>query len=219
MWRVCHGNLHSTRSRQIDSPRSAPIKVALNLRDSTANQTTENQRRELERVATLRGWSIVETYTDHGVSDAKSRSDRFALDRMLKDAVRGRFNLKAVWSIDRLGRSLQHLVETVNELQAVGCDLYPHQNAIDTTTPARKLAFNIFGAFAEFERSLIRERVMAGLSRARLAGVRLGRPTNLTDAVGGEMHALKARNVPIRQIASQLRVGTGTVYAVLGSAT
>jgi DNA invertase Pin-like site-specific DNA recombinase len=123
-----------------------------------------------------------------------------------------------VWSIDRLGRSLQHLVETVNELQAVGVDLYMHQQAIDTTTPAGKLAFSIFGAFAEFERSLIRERVMAGLARARAAGTRLGRPTNLTDTVRSEIRALKAKNVPIRKIASQLRVGTGTIYSVLASA-
>ena len=202
----------------MDSPQSLAMKVALYLRVSTANQTTENQRQELERVASLRGWRIVETYIDHGISGAKSRSDRPALDRMLKDAVRGRFNLIAVWSIDRLGRSLQHLVETVNELQAVGCDLYLHQNAIDTTTPAGKLAFSIFGAFAEFERSLIRERVMAGLSRARASGVRLGRPTNLTDNVRAEIHALKAQNTPIRKIASQLKIGTGTVYSVLATA-
>jgi DNA invertase Pin-like site-specific DNA recombinase len=110
------------------------------------------------------------------------------------------------------------LIETVNELQAVGVDLYMHQQAIDTTTPSGKLAFSIFGAFAEFERSLIRERVMAGLSRARASGVRLGRPTNLTDNVRAEIHTLKAQNTPIRKIASQLKVGTGTVYSVLASA-
>src|SRR5450755_1877576 len=98
----------------MDSSRSVPLKVALYLRVSTSAQNTENQRIDLERVAALRGWSIVEIYTDHGISGAKGRSDRPDLDRMLKDAVRGKFQMIAVWSLDRLGRSLQHLIETVN---------------------------------------------------------------------------------------------------------
>ncbi len=195
-----------------------PTRVAIYTRVSTLNQTTENQRLDLERVATLRGWTIVETYTDHGISGSKGRGDRPDLDRMLKDAVRGKFDLIAVWSIDRLGRSLQHLVETVNELQAVGVDLYMHQQAIDTTTPAGKLAFSIFGAFAEFERSLIRERVKAGLARAVQNGTKLGRPSNLNDAVRAAIVALRAKDVPIRKIAAQLKVGTGTIYSVLAAA-
>jgi DNA invertase Pin-like site-specific DNA recombinase len=200
------------------SPMNDPVKVALYLRVSTPSQSTENQSLDLERVAAIRGWTIVDTYTDHGISGAKSRSGRPALDRLLKDAVRGKFGVIAVWSLDRLGRSLQHLIETVNELQAVGCDLYLHQQAIDTTTPAGKLAFSIFGAFSEFERSLIRERVRAGLDRARRNGIKLGRPTNLNDAVRSEIVALRAKDVPIRKIAAQLKVGTGTVYTVLASA-
>ena len=202
----------------MDSSPSIPIKVALYLRVSTANQTTDNQRHELERVATLRGWTIVEVYADQGVSGSKGRSDRPDLDRMLKDAVRGKFDLIAVWSLDRLGRSLQHLIETVNELQSVGVDLYLHQQALDTTTPAGKLAFSIFGAFAEFERSLIRERVKAGLERAKRNGTKLGRPSNLNDTVRAAIIALRANDVPIRKIASQLKVGTGTIYSILASA-
>jgi DNA invertase Pin-like site-specific DNA recombinase len=134
---------------------------------STASQTTKNQRRDLERVAAARGWNIFAQFSDEGISGAKGRGDRPALDALLKGAVRGEFDLLAVWSIDRLGRSLQHLVETVNELKAVGIDLYVHQQAIDTSTPAGKLAFSVFGALAEHERDLIRERVRAGLERAR----------------------------------------------------
>ena len=200
----------------LSSP-SAP-RVALYLRVSTANQTTDNQRIELGRIAAQRGWTVVETFHDDGISGSKGRSDRPALDRMLKDAVRGKFDLIAVWSLDRLGRSLQQLIETVNELQAVGCDLYMHQQAIDTTTPAGKLAFSIFGAFAEFERSLIRERVKVGLERAKRHGVKLGRPSNLNDAARATIVALRSKAVPIRQIAAQLRVGTGTVYQVLAAA-
>ncbi len=202
----------------MNSSRSIPLKVALYLRVSTSNQTTDNQRLELERVADLRGWSIVEVYTDQGISGSKGRSDRPDLDRMLKDAVRGKFDLIAIWSLDRLGRSLQHLIETVNELQSVGVDLYMHQQALDTTTPSGKLAFSIFGAFAEFERSLIRERVKAGLDRAKRNGVKLGRPSNLNDSVRSAIVALRGNDIPIRQIAKQLRVGTETIYGVLAAA-
>ena len=196
---------------------SAP-RVALYVRVSTSNQTTENQRHDLERVASIRGWTIVKVFADDGISGSKGRSDRPALDSLLKAAVQRNFDLIAVWSIDRLGRSLQHLIETVNELQAVGVDLYIHQQAIDSSTPSGKLAFSIFGAFAEFERSLIRERVRAGLDRAKRNGVKLGRPSNLNDTVRAAIVALREKDVPIRQIASQLRVGTGTVYQVLAAA-
>ena len=206
------------RSLQMNSSPSPALKVALYLRVSTAHQTTENQRLDLEKVAVNRGWNIIETFQDEGISGSKGRSDRPALDRMLKDAVRGKFDLIAVWSIDRLGRSLQHLIETVNQLQSVGVDLYMHQQAIDTTTPAGKLAFSIFGAFSEFERSLIRERVKAGLDRARRSGTKLGRPSNLNDTVRAAIVALRAKDVSIRQIASQLKIGTGTIYSVLSAA-
>ena len=194
------------------------LRAALYLRVSTSNQTTENQRIDLERVAALRGWNIVETFRDEGISGSKGRANRPSLDRMLKDAVRRKFDLIAVWSIDRLGRSLQNLIETVNELQAVGVDLYIHQQAIDTTSPSGKLAFSIFGAFAEFEKSLIRERVKIGLERAKRNGVKLGRPTNLNDSVRDSIVALRAKQIPIRKIAAQLRVGTHTVYSVLAAA-
>lgn len=193
------------------------MRIALYTRVSTSQQTTENQRHELLRVASLRRWTIIETFTDEGISGSKGRSERPALDALLKAAVRRQFDLVAVWSIDRLGRSLQHLVETVNELHAVGVDLYVHQQAIDTSSPAGKLAFSVFGALAEYERELIRERVKAGLERARRSGTKLGRPTNLNDAVRASIVALRAKNVSIRGIASQLRVGTGTVYNVLSA--
>lgn len=202
----------------MNSSPSPALKVALYLRVSTAHQTTENQRLDLEKVAVNRSWKIVESFQDEGISGFKSRSDRPALDRMLKDAVRGKFDLIAVWSIDRLGRSLQNLIETVNELQAVGVDLYIHQQAIDTTSPSGKLAFSIFGAFAEFEKSLIRERVKAALERAKRNGTKLGRPTNLNSSVAAAITALRAKDHSIRKIAAHLRVGTGTVYKVLRAA-
>lgn len=198
---------------------NASLRAAIYTRVSTAHQTTDNQHHELRRVASLRGWEIVDTFTDEGISGSKGRLDRPALDGLLKAAVRRKFDLVAVWSIDRLGRSLQHLVETVNELHAVGVDLYVHQQAIDTSSPAGKLAFSVFGALAEYERELIRERVKAGLERAKRNGMKLGRPTNLNDTVRTAIIAQRANNVSIRQIAAQLRVGTETVYRVLEAAS
>ena len=194
------------------------MRVALYSRVSTAQQTTENQRLELERVAAARGWNIVQTFTDEGISGSKGRDERPGLDALLKAASRRQFDLIAVWSIDRLGRSLQHLVTTVNDLQAVGVALYIHQQQLDTTTPSGKLCFSMFGAFAEFERNLIRERVKVGIERAKKNGVKLGRPTNLNDSVRAAIVALRAKDHSIRHIAAQLRVGTGTVYKVLQAA-
>jgi DNA invertase Pin-like site-specific DNA recombinase len=194
---------------------TASTRVAFYCRVSTPTQSTHNQRHDLERVAATRGWNIVAQFSDDGISGAKDRSERPALNALIKAATRGEFDLLAVWSIDRLGRSLQHLVETVNELRSVGVDLYIHQQALDTSTPAGKLAFSVFGALAEYERELIRERVRAGLDRAKRNGTKLGRPTNLNQSVRAAIIALRAKDHPIRKIASQLKVGTGTVYRVL----
>ena len=194
------------------------MRVALYCRVSTAHQSSDNQLLELERVASTRGWNVVRTFRDDGISGAKGRDERPALDALLKAASRREIDLIAVWSIDRLGRSLQHLVTVVNDLQALGVGLFIYQQQLDTTTPSGKLCFSMFGAFAEFERNLIRERVRVGLERAKKNGVKLGRPTNLNDSVRAAIVALRAQDHSIRHIARQLRVGTGTVYQVLRAA-
>jgi DNA invertase Pin-like site-specific DNA recombinase len=194
-----------------------PVRIAIYTRVSTPTQSTENQRNDLERLAAARGWNIVAQFTDDGITGATGRNGRPALDAMLKAATRGEFDLVAVWALDRLGRSLQHLVETVNELRALSVDLFSYQQSLDTTTPAGRLAFQVFGALSEYERSLIKERVRAGIERARRNGTKLGRPTNLNDSVRAAIIALRAKDQPIRKIASQLKVGTGTVYRVLES--
>src|ERR1700732_537854 len=152
-------------------------RAALYVRVSTDGQTLENQTRELGQIAERRGWQIVETYSDAGISGAKGRDKRPGLDRMLKAACRREFDIVMAWSIDRLGRSLIDLLHTVQNLEAYGVDLYLDQQAIDTTTPAGKLMFQITGAFAEFERSMIQQRVKLGLKRAVAQGKQLGRPT------------------------------------------
>jgi DNA invertase Pin-like site-specific DNA recombinase len=199
-------------------PIEVPMRVALYCRVSTAHQSSDNQLQELERVASTRGWNVVRTFRDDGISGAKGREERPALDALLKAASRREIDLIAVWSIDRLGRSLQNLVTVVNDLQALGVGLFIYQQQLDTTTPSGRLCFSMFGAFAEFERNLIRDRVRVGLERAKKNGVKLGRPTNLNDSVRAAIVALRAQDHSIRHIARQLRVGTGTVYQVLRAA-
>jgi DNA invertase Pin-like site-specific DNA recombinase len=147
--------------------RSSSKHAALYLRVSTNGQTVDNQRRELEAAAAARGWLVGAVYADEGISGAKGRDRRPGLDQMLKDAVRRKFDVVLSWSVDRLGRSLADLVGGLHELHAARVDLYLHQQAIDTTTPAGKVIFQMAGVFAEFERSMIQDRVRAGLARAQ----------------------------------------------------
>ena len=188
--------------------------VGIYLRVSTNGQTTENQRREIEAVASRAGWHVVEVFADHGISGAKGRDKRPAFDRMLKAVTARKIDMVAAWSIDRLGRSLQHLVGFLAELQAVGCDLYLHQQRIDTTTPSGKAMFQMCGVFAEFERAMIRERVNAGLARARAKGKKLGR-RRIDAGVEARIRELRAQGLGKIKIAKQLGVGVGTVQRVL----
>ena len=151
-------------------------RAAIYVRVSTDRQTVENQLRELRQIAERRGWEVVKEYDDAGISGSKGRNDRPGLDEMLKDAQRRRFDVVMAWAIDRLGRSLIDLLGTIQQLETCGVDLYLDQQAIDTTTPTGRLMFQITGAFAEFERSMIRQRIRAGLRRAVEAGKQLGRP-------------------------------------------
>ncbi len=152
-------------------------RAAMYLRVSTKNgQTVENQRRQLRKVAKHRGWEIVATYQDEGISGAKGRDKRPGFDKLLKDAARGEFDIVAAWSVDRLGRSLKGLIEFLSEIHAFKIDLYLDQQGLDTTTPAGKAMFGMLGVFAEFERAMISERVAAGLARAKAEGKTLGRP-------------------------------------------
>src|ERR1700745_286232 len=151
-------------------------RAALYVRVSTDHQSVENQIRELQQVAERRGWQVTEVYRDAGISGAKGRHQRPGLDDMLKEASRRKFDVVMAWAIDRLGRSLVDLLGTIQHLETVGVDLYLDQQSIDTTTPMGKLVFQITGAFAEFERSMIQQRIKAAHKRAVAHGQRLGRP-------------------------------------------
>jgi DNA invertase Pin-like site-specific DNA recombinase len=188
-------------------------RIAFYLRVSTGEQTTENQRHELEAVARHRGWDVVAVYEDQGISGAKGREKRPQFDRMLKDAVRGKFDVLAAWAVDRLGRSLQDLVATLGELRAAGVDLFLHQQAVDTTTPSGRAMFGMLSVFAEFERAMIHERVKAGLARARAKGTRLGRPKVKADE-GGILAAVGG-GLSIRKTAKQFGVSPAKVQRVV----
>jgi DNA invertase Pin-like site-specific DNA recombinase len=189
-------------------------RVALYLRVSTDAQTTENQRLELERVAQQRGWEITARYEDAGISGSKGREKRPGFDQLCKDMTRCRFDIVAAWSVDRLGRSLQDLLGFLSDLHGAGRDLYLHQQAIDTTTPSGKAMFQMLGVFAEFERAMIRERVNAGLARARQKGVQLGRrPTS--PKIEARIRELRAGGMGILKIARQLGIGTSVVQRVV----
>jgi DNA invertase Pin-like site-specific DNA recombinase len=148
------------------------MKAAIYARVSTLDQEPENQLAELRRYVEARGWQAVE-YVDRGVSGTKDR--RPALDRVLTDAKRRRFDVLVCWRLDRLGRNLKHLITLLEELQTLGVAFVSLAEGIDATTPAGKLQMHILGAIAEFERGRIIERVRAGLARARAQGKRLGR--------------------------------------------
>jgi len=190
-------------------------KVCLYCRVSTLNQTSENQLRELRAVAERMGYEIVSEFIDNGISGAKSRKDRPALDEMMKQATQRKFEMVLCWSIDRLGRSLQHLVEILNELQAMKIDLFFMQQGMDTTTPSGRMIFSVFGAIGEFERNLIRERVIAGQQRAKASGVHIGRPTKMNDGMSSAIKAMHENGMSIRGIAKSCKVGIGTVYATI----
>jgi DNA invertase Pin-like site-specific DNA recombinase len=188
-------------------------RAAIYVRVSTDKQTVENQLRELRQIAERRGWQVVEEYQDAGTSGAKRRDSRPGLDRMLRDASRRRFDVVMAWAIDRLGRSLIDLLGTIQALEACGVDLYLDQQSIDTTTPAGRLMFQVTGAFAEFERSMIRQRVRAGLRRAVERGKRLGRPkidAALEKRIQSQLRAGKG----MLAVARDIGVGTGTVQRI-----
>ncbi len=192
-------------------------RAVLYLRVSTQDQTTANQERELRQVANRAGWEIVHVYKDHGISGAKGKEKRPAFNALHKAAARREFDVVMAWSVDRLGRSLQDLVGFLSEIHAAGVDLFLHQQGLDTTTPAGKAMFQMLGVFSEFERSIIQERVRAGLRRAVSEGKQLGRPRIAAEMESRIRAALKARKDSgdsVRKIAARFGVDPSTVQRI-----
>lgn len=192
-------------------------RAALYLRVSTDGQTTENQRLLLAEVAERRGWAIVKTYEDHGISGAKGREKRPAFDSMLKDAARRRFDVLMVAAIDRLGRSTATVSVALADLAAAGVEPYCHREGMDGTTPYGRAMLNMASVFAELERDLIRDRVKAGLARVKAEGRRLGRP-RVSEADRQRVQSMRAQSVPLRRIAADCGLALSTVQSILAGA-
>lgn len=180
-----------------------------------AGQDVSHQLLELRQVAERNNWTIVEEYIDHGISGSKTREDRPAFDKLLKDASRRRFDTVMTFEISRIGRSLQGLISTLNELHQQHIDFYFHTQQIDTNTPHGKMIFSILGALAEWERGQIRERIVSGIANARAKGKKLGRPSKMNDGMRNAVKILRDKGMGIKAIAKELQVGIGTVYSVL----
>ena len=187
-------------------------RAVLYLRVSTTDQTTANQERELREVASRMGCEIVRVYKDHGISGAKGRDKRPEFDRLLRDAAQRKFDVIMAWSVDRLGRSLQDLVAFLSELHALHIDLFLQQQGLDTTTPSGKAMFQMLGVFAEFERSMIRERTLTGIRAAQAAGKVVGRPKRVfrRDEV---VRLRDEEGMSWRAIAAKLDIPTMTAVA------
>jgi DNA invertase Pin-like site-specific DNA recombinase len=185
-------------------------RTALYLRVSQDSQTTENQRRELLAVAERNGWEIVAEFTDHGISGSKGRDQRPGYDALMKAVARREIDMVASWAVDRLGRSLQDLVTFLNEVNAKGVDLYLHQQALDTSTPSGRAMFGMLSVFADFEREMIRSRIMAGLARSDKKPGRPSLPPIMVEKIQRTLNS----GVSINETARKLKVGVGTVHRI-----
>lgn len=183
------------------------MKIVLYARVSTDGQDPEVQLQALRAHAAQRGWTIIEEFIDHGYSGAKER--RPALDRLIKAAWTAKFQAVLVWRFDRFARSVKHLLTALEKFRSLNINFISLQEQFDTSTPIGQAMFTIIGTMAQLERDIIRERVMAGLDRARSRGVRLGRP--VAQAKPDEALTLKQQGLSVPQIAKHLRCSTSTV--------
>jgi DNA invertase Pin-like site-specific DNA recombinase len=182
-------------------------RIGIYLRVSTAQQTVENQRLELEKYCERQGWTIAQTYEDSGFSGSKA--DRPALNKMMQDAAKGKFDVVMVWKIDRLARSTSDLLNILTTLKGHGVDFCSTTQAIDTTNSMGRMITAFLGAISEFERDTIIERVKCGLERAKSQGVQLGRPR-----VGFDVNKalqMKREGSSWGQIAKELKVSSATI--------
>ena len=188
-------------------------RAGIYLRVSQDSQTTENQFRILQEVAERSGWTIVEVFEDAGISGAKGRDKRPAFDALLTAVHRREVQIVMAFAVDRLGRSLPDLVAFLSDIQARGCDLYLHQQNVDTSTPSGRMLFQMLAVFAEFERSIITSRINAGLARARANGVEFGRP-NLSLERRTKVQKALGDGLSIRAIAKATGVSTASVQRI-----
>jgi len=189
------------------------MRTAIYCRVSTLDQNPQTQLLDLEQLASQRGFKVVKVYTDHGISG--TRTKRPGLDAMLADARRGQLDVVLVWSCDRVARSTRHLLEVLDELSRLQVQFVSFREALDTSGPLGRAVTIIIGAIAELERSLIVERVRAGLRRARLEGRHIGRRPLELDQVA--IRRDRTSGMSLREVAKTHRISTATVRRVLGA--
>jgi DNA invertase Pin-like site-specific DNA recombinase len=187
-----------------------PSRAAIYARVSTTNhgQDVSMQTRDLEQFSQARGWRLVDSYLDLGISGSKDK--RPQLDRLMADAHKRRFDIVIVWRFDRFARSVSHLLRALETFNALGIAFVSLSEQMDTTTPTGKMIFTVLGAVAELERSLIVERVRAGLRNARAKGKILGRPRKIVDPA--RIASLRAQGLSLRGIAAELGIGVATLH-------
>lgn len=183
-------------------------RVAIYTRVSTDSQTVENQRRELEAVADRLGWTVVAMLADEGISGSKGRDQRPAFNSLMTMITRREIDMVACWSVDRLGRSLQHLIGFLGEINSKNVDLYLHVQGLDTSTPAGRAMFSMLGVFAEFERAILRDRIVAGLARS---SKKAGRPS-LDAHINDLARSMLKKGMSINATAKKLKIGVATVH-------
>jgi len=192
------------------------MKVAVMVRVSTIQQTTENQLLELYEVCERNDWSVVEEYNET-VSGTKGVNDRKELERMLKDASRKKFDKLVIWSVDRLGRSMKHLVSVLSQLKDLDVDIYSYKQGIDTSTTMGSSFFHMVGIFAELENNMRRERQIVGIKRALKDGVKFGRKDVVDEDKEYQIWQLRTKGKSIRAIAKEVGISVGRTHKVCSS--
>ena len=195
------------------------MKVCIYSRTSHFESNPENQLNELREIANRNNWTVIHEYTDRGISGAKGRDKRPQFDAMIKSAMRKDFDLVMFWAVDRASRSLSHLVEMMEDLDSKKVNMYFHQQSIDTSTPSGKAMIQMAGVFASYERSMIRERILASHARARAEGKTIGRPSQINDALITSIKFMREKGIGIKKIAKELSVGVGTVYKAINASS
>ena len=192
------------------------MKVAVYVRVSTQQQTTVNQLLELYEVCERNDWTIVDEYNET-VSGTKGVNDRKELDRMLKDASRKKFQKVVVWSVDRVGRSMKHLVSVLSQLKDLDIDIYSYKQGIDTSTTMGSSFFHMVGIFAELENNMRRERQIVGIKRALKDGVKFGRKDVVDEDKEYQIWQLRTKGKSIRAIAKEVGISVGRILKVCPS--
>ena len=190
-------------------------KVVIYTRVSTLDQTIDNQLIELRDHCSKMGWEVVKEYADEGLSGTLSREKRPALNSLIKDAYRKRFDSVVCWDISRIGRSMKELILFLSDMKDKGVGICSVRQGFDTSTSMGEIMFQFVGILSSWEREMIRERTLAGLERAKREGKTLGRRKVTNDTMTAKIIELRSANRSIREIASEVGVSTATVHRQL----